>query len=470
MGNEVRNGGMTNQSLSIILILSAITLFGVYLFKIIRINKGYRELYDREADFGLRKFPYPYKAALAIASDIDSTGTVERFLKIQEFLDTKNVTEMGEGVGLEIGNSFFMFHPRGMFSYFSGNEKDRDTIRKFVKAGYMDCLHSWGDGYKDRNDAIAALEELEKNNLNVKVWINHSDAKSNFGDWPDPNAGDDAESEHYHADLTISYGIRFAWLGNLTGIVGQATPVTLSLFAGSYDPRYPFGTAINTLKNVAKNVLPQFGLCKRRYSLQAENELVKVVSLKDGRKVFEFSRYDSHPDGVGKGADNKRMAYNLSDRVLAQLKKVNGYGILYTHFGKNFDCRQDIHEDTQMALRNLEKEYRSGNIYVTTTYKLLNYYVTHKYLRWSIIQTENVAVIDIHSVEDPVSGTRMPSLDDLQGITFYVPAGAEARVRVAGAEIRDIMKNRADETGRESVTIPFRRNPYPESGRSSGER
>ena len=34
----------------------------------------------------LRRFPYPYKAGLAICSDIDGTTTLDRFLGIQEFL------------------------------------------------------------------------------------------------------------------------------------------------------------------------------------------------------------------------------------------------------------------------------------------------------------------------------------------------------------------------------------------------
>ena len=47
-----------------------------------------------------RKIPYPYKAALAICNDIDNTNTLQEFLTIQEFLNTKNQTVMGEGIGL----------------------------------------------------------------------------------------------------------------------------------------------------------------------------------------------------------------------------------------------------------------------------------------------------------------------------------------------------------------------------------
>src|SRR3990170_7384841 len=111
---------------------SLLIVFCIYIICIYKINKSYYKLSNTKSSIFLRKFPYPYKAALAIASDIDSTSTLEKFLEIQEFLNTKNITNMGEGVGLDIGNSFFMFHPKNKFSYFSTREEDRVNIRKFI--------------------------------------------------------------------------------------------------------------------------------------------------------------------------------------------------------------------------------------------------------------------------------------------------------------------------------------------------
>ena len=418
-------------------------------------------MYDTKSIVGLRKFPYPYKAALAIASDIDSTNTVEEFIEIQEFLNTKNITNMGEGVGLEIGNSFFMFHPTDKFSYFSTKDRDKIIIRKFIEAGYFDCLHSWGDGYKDRNDAKIALNELKKYNLNIKVWINHSDARSNIGRGPSSNLGDNRDTKYYHADLTIPYGIKYVWMHSLTSIIGQATPITFTTFFGSFDSSYSLQSIRHIVKSLVKNILSIFRLWQSKYSLHANNDLIKIVKLKDGQKVYEFLRYDSHPDGIGYGATSKAMAYNLSEKVFRQLKKVRGYGILYTHFGKNKDCPQKICEETQRALRNLEKEYRKGEIYVTTTSKLLNYYINHKYLKYSYIENSNEVSIEIHNVEDPVFGKFVPSLEELQGITFYVPKGKSVRIFIDGKEIKNIIMNQADEINQESVTIPFKFCNYP---------
>ena len=63
-----------------------------------------------QKDLQIRKFPYPYKAALAICSDIDETESIEEFLEMQEFLNTKRRTRYGTGLGLEIGNSFWFYN------------------------------------------------------------------------------------------------------------------------------------------------------------------------------------------------------------------------------------------------------------------------------------------------------------------------------------------------------------------------
>ena len=115
--------------------------FGFYFFNINKINRSYYEIY-KAGKVSLRKLPYPYRAALSICSDIDGTDTAEKFIEIQRFLNTKAVTKMGKGVGLEIGNSFFMYERGNRFSFNSGRLKDRRVISKFIHSGILDCLHS----------------------------------------------------------------------------------------------------------------------------------------------------------------------------------------------------------------------------------------------------------------------------------------------------------------------------------------
>ena len=108
----------------------------VYFWEVRESNKEIGRPFDRESPVALRKFPYPYKAGLAICSDIDNTETLEELREIQKFLNTGVVTKMGEGVGLEVGNSFLFWEPPGeAISYFLSDEETRRTIREFIKSG-----------------------------------------------------------------------------------------------------------------------------------------------------------------------------------------------------------------------------------------------------------------------------------------------------------------------------------------------
>ena len=60
-----------------------------------------------EKQVELRKFPYPYKAAFTICSDIDNTETVEEFIKIHNII---NRTDTDSCLGLDIGDSFWFYN------------------------------------------------------------------------------------------------------------------------------------------------------------------------------------------------------------------------------------------------------------------------------------------------------------------------------------------------------------------------
>lgn len=135
--------------------------------------------------------------------------------------------------------------------------------------------------------------------------------------------------------------------------------------------------------------------------------------------------------------------------------------IVYTHLGRNGDCRQVIAQETQEALRNLEREYRDGNIYVTTTSKLLNYYYAHQHLIWSHHQNGGEIQISIDHLDDPAFGLLCPRLEQLQGLTFCVPDAARTTVYLRGAKVEYVRRNPSDESGAESVTLPFTQLSFP---------
>jgi len=450
------NSKIFRKTLYILLLSFAVVISAfasVYLINIYSINRSYYQAHNTEGKVALRKFPYPYKAAMTLCSDIDGTTTKEEFLEIQKFLNTKEETSMGDGVGLEIGNSFMMYAPPTCaFSYFSGNPGNARIIKKFIKTGYIDFLHSYGEKTDfTRKDAIKAIEELNNNQCKVDVWVDHAKTPDNLGDDRTFGLGDHPGSIAYHSDLTLAYGIKFVWLGRITTVIGQSVPITLKTFSSVYDSGHPVESLINMVKESAKNVLAVFG--NRKYAMHKSYDLVRIAKLNDGQKVYEFLRFDNYWKGVAEGATSKRLAYVISQQTLERLKEVGGYMVVYTHLGKNSDCSQVIAEETQIALRDLANEYQGGNICVTTTSKLLNYYLNHKYLNWSYETKGDEMIITISGVEDPVFGSFVPTTEDLQGITFYVPDKEKIRIYINDKEITNIQRNPPDFKERESVTI-----------------
>ena len=425
----------------------------IYLIKIYGINRSYYRAYNTEGIVALRKFPYPYKAAMTICSDIDGTTTVNEFLEIHKFLNSNEMTSMGRGVGLDIGDSFMMYAPPTCaLSYYSGSPQNAQIIEKFIKSGYIDFMHSYGEKADfTRKDAIKAIKQLSKNRCKVDVWVDHATTVDNLGDDLTFGLGDHPDSTAYHSDITLAYGIRFVWLGRITMVIGQSIPITLKTFSSIYDSSHPIHSFINMGKEFGKNVLAVFG--NRKYAMHKSYDLMRIVKLDDGQKVYEFLRFDNHWKGVATGATSKRLAYVLSKRTLERLKEVGGYMIVYTHLGKNSDCSQVVAKETQMLLRDLAGEYEGGNIYITTTSKLLNYYLNRKYLNWSYEIKGNEIVITIFCVEDPVFGSFVPTVRNLQGISFYVPDKDKARIYISGREIANIQRNPPDYSKRESITI-----------------
>lgn len=446
---------------SVCCLIIVIGLGSVYLLKIFIIRSKYNKRYDNDSLVAIRKFPYPYKAALSISNDPDNVETLEEFLEIHRFLNTTTMTSLGEGVGLEVGSGFLFYEPpESAISYFSGDHKVASTIIRFIKAGYIDFLHSYGKKYNfTRRDAIAALKELTANQSKVDVWIDHTRSIDNLGDYRTFGEGDHPDSTAYHADLTLSHGIKFVWLGRVTMVIGQSVPIDLRTYTNIFDPEHSYLSIVNIGKEIAKNVIAMFG--SKKYAIHSDNDLLKISTLDDGQKVYEFIRFDNYWKGVGEGANAKGLAYSISKRTIERLKKNGGYMIVYTHLGKNADSPQYIPKETRKALRNLAYEYQTGNIYVTNTSKLLNYYVRHKYLNWTYESQDEEITIRIHGVKDPIYGESIPNLKDLQGITFYVPDNEKTRVLLDGKEIENIQRNPHDYTGRASVTIPMQFLNYP---------
>lgn len=393
------------------------------------------EIYDSQ-NKDLRKFPYPYSSMLAICSDIDDT-TIEEFKLYHKFLNTKEQTPYGEGVGLDIGDSMWMYMSNtidyhyndagNIMTFFNGvdatQKHNADEIIRYFNAGWIDSLHTFGDfsGKNDRKTAFnktlatAAWDALKASNIKPVIWINHGNKcnKQNFGAYGTSafmnyQQGDNPQSAYYHSDLTLENGIKYLW-----------------------DSRgdYNFG---------------------HEYPLYE-------ISLRDDKKIWGFYRYTNNV--INNKSDwtwvPKELHRQLTKDNLDNLVKSNYYSIVGQHFGV---YTEDLFTPENIQALRLLKQYETENkILVTKTSRLLNYANMHKSLMYNKITDEGKTYINISSINDSIFGKYTPKIDDIRGITFYCddPKNTVLLLNKVKIDPNEIQLNPKDETGQASISIKW---------------
>jgi len=439
--------------LIIIFMAFFIFMFLVFICSFQFSHKYYAQAERSDRDIIKRRLPYPYKSALTICSDIDETNSLDEFLTIQEFLTTKNTTDIGVGLGLEIGNSFFPIKTREVpFALDLENPMGKEVILDLINLGYIDTIHSFVSA--GRKEIREMTNFLENERCKIHVWVNHSNDPTNIGDVK--NAwGDNIGSNYYHTDFSIkTLGVNFVWTGEVSSIIGQGIPLSLYSFFDPWDRQHLLKSLYNNVfKEIYKYSLSFLG---KKYSGRRLNDLTYPLKLDDGHYVFGFIRNNVFYQGIGAGASTlEALAGVLREDVLKKLNENKGYMIVYAHFGKNKGYPY-ISENAQTALRRLEREYTRGNTYVTTTKKLLEYYVNNKYLTWHSQRALNRRYIYITSITDPVRRTFVPTIDDLRGITFYTDDPINTHILIQDMELKEIVQNDKDDTNRKSIMIPLK--------------
>ena len=431
----------------------------------------------------LRKFPFPYKAAFTICSDIDGTS-FENFLEIHRFLNSAQSTSLGKGLGLEIGDSFWFYSkfgsPDHAFAYFDEANHHpspcAEVMRELMRAGFLDVMHSYGNfsdsrGVKQptfsRALADKAMNELAKIGVKIRTWVNHGnhfniqnvggDFVGALGDCVKLSAGN--ENPAYHTDLLVSGGARFFWETEdaVTNIVGQDRPCN---FWEAYVTNVAFRSGREKFKNAIKgigaaaNQLTMPIINKRWFPYQAylgNNLLLEPWTLRDGQRVFKFRRYGS---GRWDWGDDVPLVVN--EKILDHLIEVEGASILYVHLGDRRD-RSDglpLSKETIEVFRMLARKFYEGKIWVTTTSRLLTYCAMRDALRWHDEPSGDQHLIYIDGLDSEIIGRDWLTPENLQGMTFYTAAPEKMEI-VFRNEPLSVERSTA------SVSIPLRRLEFP---------
>jgi hypothetical protein len=397
----------------------------------------------------LRPLPYPYRAMLAICSDLDETPDWRAYWEIMRFLNTTETTAMGPGVGLEVGNSIYFDMPPDQFAYWNTNDAGRGMVRTLIRSGHIDCLHSYGDLATTRKHATRVLEELAHHDCRLEVWTDHGTAVTNVDPGIMQGHGDEPDHEAFHADLTIDYGIEYVWRGRVTSITGQDIPAKS---AEILRWNHPVVSSRTLLKEATKRWLARIGNAK--YAMHGPNEVIRSTVLRDGSPVYEFLRCNPHWGGVSSCDQGRTIGEVLTSEMLDCLIRRGGTCILYTHLGKIDDPEVPFNQKAVGAFRLLVEAVRSGSILVTTTRRLLGYRRALREIAFSTSWDQGRLCIDLTTQVDGNPRGRL-SAADLNGLTFYVPNADAAGITINGQEVTDLRLNTPDHTGLPSVSFTW---------------
>ncbi|NLZ06742.1 MAG: hypothetical protein GXY19_16375 [Phycisphaerae bacterium] len=415
---------------------------------------------DRESrctsiDVQLRPFPYPYRAMLAICSDLDDTPDRHVYWEIMRFLNTTDETSMGPGVRLEVGNSIHFRAQPGIFSYYSTDDAGREMVRTMIQSGHVDCLHSFGECIYTRDEARQALDELERHDCHLEVWVDHGGTVTNFGPDIMQGHGDEVSHPAYHADMTINYGIKYVCRGRGTSIIGQDIAAK---FGGIFTAKHPVASGRTLIKELAKQGLARMG--NPKYAMHKRNATLRPIALRDERKVYEFMRCNPHWGGVDSCATGRSIGDVLTGEMLARLVERGGTCVLYTHLGRIDDRTVPFNPKAASAFRRLAEESHDGRILVTTTRRLLGYRRALQEVAFTTRREKGMLRIDL-TTRTPINWVGVLPTEDLAGLTFYVPDSEAVLLAIDGTPCTDLKRNPADPTGCSSVSLPWSRLEFP---------
>ncbi len=404
----------------------------------------------------LRPYPYPFRALLAICSDLDETPDARVYREIMCFLNTPGETFMGPGAGLEVGNTMYFDMERGNFAYWNTDDRGRAMIRTLIHSGHIDCLHSYGDLATTRAHAGRALEELDRWDCRLEVWIDHAVAPTNFGADIMQGHGDEPGHPAYHADLTAGFGVRYVWRGRVTSVIGQEAPPSLG---GIFDRTHPVSSLWTVAKEAAKHALARQG--HQKYAMHADNRVLRRSMLRDGTPVYEFLRCNPHWGGVSSCDTGRGIGRVLTARFLDRLVERGGVCVLYTHLGKICHPEQPFDDVAIAAFHRLADRMRAGHIGVLTTRRLLRYLAVRDRIDIAMRREGGSRVVTLRSnVPEDRLHPRL-TRDDLGGLTFYTSGGRPDRVELDDTPVVNVRVNPPDHTGRPSMTIPLPRLEFP---------
>jgi hypothetical protein len=408
----------------------------------------------------LLKYPYPYQAAFAVASDIDS-GSILRFRAVHALFCGRGLVKENSpewhalglkaswpwfdkncggipGLGLDFGDSFFLVGDAttfGMYRYdseaarFLEDQQEgsncAELIRRWIREGQIDCFHAFL--HYTRRQVEPLLREFydwcERENVaKPRVWTNHSTAVAPTGLCPD-------RLQPYSicrlARLTACkiagpfFGrkrlpLRYAFVRYQGDKPGSRYYVNDLLAANGL--RYVY-------LNIADTHRDQIALPEQQQNNRAT--ILQPVSMDDGVRYWRFERCYGGPPGRTQGGiylrdskDGYDASHLVSESNLEELCRANGTCILCTHW-THFRSLP-VADETVARFHLLRRWQEAGKIWVTSTARLLEWTRRRTFLRIDCRRESKRLIVDIDGVDDPIFGLESLDIKDLTGLSVRV--------------------------------------------------
>lgn len=443
------------------------------------------------ADVHVRAYPFPYRSALALSNDCDSQH-VACNLDWHSFVNGRGATAYGDGLGLEVGDSFWVYSNGFEPGLFKGNPFDAehapgyaaDWITDLARLGWLDTLHSFGnwtmrlvppDRADDptifaRDQIAKGLDRLDQLGLKPTVYVNHSGSPSNVGGpWGWYQKADDPSHNLYSLDLLTAFGLRFFWIDCCTDIekFGNDLNFTDQDDLQRQVARYGMGPWLrrrNAEGQMGPIPVPEdddgslddAGL--RAMLAGFFNRSQFPVQARDGQLIHAFKRYRDIDQPVGSTFSSQVTAEKLDD-----LEARGGNVVVYQHFGvfgprgrspvmsRPHRARSPIPalDAHSVATWQMIAERRdAGRLFVATQGRLLDWVWRRGALQLSIERGPDRWTVTLDGFSCPVHGQRPVEDADLNGLALVVPASAP-----------DVVVVRPGRTG----AVTLRRSPEPDN-------
>ncbi len=450
----------------------------------------------------VRSFPFPFRAGLAVSNDCDSQST-DCLDDWHAFVNGSRPTRYGDGLKLEVGDSFWVYGGALEPALFKGhpwdeNHPDGYALGKIVelgRLGWLDTLHSFGNWsvrYLTPDNAAHihphARPQIEKglarlDELGIKpfVYVNHSGSVSNVGGpWGWYQKADDPEHPLYCLDLLKAFGFRYFWLDSCTQLDKFGEEL-------DFEDDWAFRRELDRFRwahwfrrvdenRVAHPVaMPESDDARRDYLLGMFNRLILPVPANDGSRLLAFKRYRDIDQPVG-----ATFSAQVTAAKLDRLEAARGAVIVYQHFGvfgprgrsptlsrphRKRSPIPSLDEHNVATWQLIAERNRAGQLFVATVGRLLEWVWLRDALRFRLDRREDMWVVNLLGFECPVRGRGALERQHLNGLAFTVPSDApEVLVHLEGDDRPLPMQRKPDpvHAGTDAVYLPWQALEWPE--------